>query len=49
MKGFIRKILGTKMRIKILPSLTFYPDTSIKYSVEISKKIDEVLGDDENS
>lgn len=49
MSGFIRKLLGKKLRIKILPSLKFYPDTSIKYSVEIHKKIDEVLNDSKDN
>ena len=45
MSGFIRKMLGRKIRIKILPALTFFPDTTIKYSIEINKKIEEVMGD----
>lgn len=49
MRGFIRKILGKKLRIKILPSLRFYPDKGIKYSVEIYKKIDEVIGNEKSN
>lgn len=45
MSRFIRKLLGTKIRIKYIPSLTFFPDSIIKYSVEINKKIEEVIGD----
>ncbi len=49
MSGFIRKLLGKKMRIKILPSLKFFPDESLRYSVEIYKKIEEVMTDEKNS
>ncbi|HDN85970.1 MAG: 30S ribosome-binding factor RbfA [Candidatus Omnitrophota bacterium] len=45
MRGFLRKLLGKKLRIKVLPSIKFFPDKSIKYSVEIYKKIEEVMGD----
>lgn len=48
MSGFIRRILGKKMRIKILPHLVFIPDDSIKYSVDIYTKIEEVMGDQED-
>jgi ribosome-binding factor A len=48
MRGFIRKILSKKIRIKILPHLEFIPDTTIKYSVEIYKKIEEVIGDEKD-
>jgi len=49
MSGFIRKMLGKKVRLRILPALTFLPDTSIKYSVEINRKIEEVIGLEENN
>ena len=42
MKGFIRGALGKKIRLKILPQLHFIPDESIKYSVDIYKKIEEM-------
>jgi ribosome-binding factor A len=42
MKGLIRHNLGRKVRFKTLPALTFIPDESIKYSVDINKKIDEI-------
>ncbi|MCP4653147.1 MAG: 30S ribosome-binding factor RbfA [Candidatus Omnitrophica bacterium] len=41
MSKFIRGNLGKKMRLKILPSLTFIPDDSIRYSVHIYEKIEE--------
>ncbi|MCM8773119.1 MAG: 30S ribosome-binding factor RbfA [Candidatus Omnitrophica bacterium] len=48
MKNFIRFHLGKKIRLKILPELIFVSDDSIKYTVEICKKIDEVMGKDNN-
>jgi ribosome-binding factor A len=48
MKAFLRRLLSKKMRIKVLPSLKFIPDTTIKYSVEIYKKIEEVMNDKKN-
>jgi len=49
MKNYLRRLLGRRMRIKILPSLKFFPDDSIRYSVEIYKKIEEVMGDEEDN
>ncbi len=49
MRGYIRKLLGKRLRIKILPSLSFFFDDTIRYSVHIYKKIEEVLGDKENN
>ena len=42
MKGFLRAQLGKRVRLKILPQLTFVPDESIKYSVEICDKIEKL-------
>ena len=42
MKGFIRARLGKSIRLKKLPELKFIPDESIKYSVDIYQKIEEV-------
>ena len=42
MRGFIRTNLGKKIRLKILPQLNFIPDESIKYSVDIYQKIEEI-------
>ena len=49
MGGFIRKLLGKRMRIKSLPTLVFVPDTSIQYSVDIYSKIEEVMGDQKDN
>jgi len=49
MKGFIRGSLGKKIRLKILPQLFFLPDKSIKYSVDIYQKIEEIKNIEENN
>jgi len=46
MGGFIRMQLGKSIRIKILPELHFIPDDSIKYSVDMYQKIEEVKAQD---
>ena len=42
MKNFIKKLLGQQVKIKFLPDLEFIHDDSIKYSVDISKKIEDI-------
>jgi ribosome-binding factor A len=42
MSGFIRAMLGKRIHLKVLPKLFFFPDESIKYSVEIYTKIEEM-------
>lgn len=42
MGGFIRGQLAKKMRLKVLPQLHFIPDESMKHSVDIYKKIEEI-------
>lgn len=42
MSGFIRASLTKRIRLKVLPKLFFFPDDSIKYSVEIYQKIEEL-------
>lgn len=48
MKGFLRNNLGKRIRLKFLPQLIFFPDTSIKYSVDIYQKIEEIKKDQDN-
>jgi ribosome-binding factor A len=48
MKGYIRGILGKKIRLKILPHLNFISDESIKYSVDIYQKIEEIKNKDKD-
>ena len=40
--GFIRRELGHRLDIRYTPELKFISDHSIEYSVEISKKINEL-------
>ncbi|HHY81069.1 MAG TPA: 30S ribosome-binding factor RbfA [Clostridiales bacterium] len=40
--GFIRRELGNRMDIRYIPELQFVSDHSIEYSVEISRKINEL-------
>lgn len=42
MNKFIRVNLGKRIRMKFLPELKFIPDSSIKYSVDIFRKIEEI-------
>jgi len=42
MAKFIRVHLGKRIRMKFLPQLKFIPDNSIKYSVDIYSKIEEI-------
>lgn len=46
---FIRSKVNEKMRLFRIPFLEFIHDTSIEYSIEISKKIDEVIKKDEEN
>lgn len=48
MSPFIRRCLARKVRLKYLPNLSFFPDESIQYSVDIYTKIEEVKSDEEN-
>jgi ribosome-binding factor A len=47
MKGFIKTILAKKVRLKKTPDLFFRLDDSIKYSLDIYQKIEE-LKDEED-
>lgn len=49
MNAFIRMHLGKRIKIKILPELRFIPDASIKYSVDMYKKIEEVRKQDQEN
>ena len=46
MNKFIRSRLAKRIYLKTLPSLQFLADDSIKYSVDISKRIDEITEED---
>lgn len=42
MKGFIKVSLAKKIILKKMPELNFFPDKSIKYSVDINQKIERL-------
>ncbi|MBN2121006.1 MAG: 30S ribosome-binding factor RbfA [Candidatus Omnitrophica bacterium] len=42
MRGFIRRLLGSRLKIRFLPDIEFVPDDSIKYSVDIYEKIERL-------
>ena len=46
MNGFLRASMAKKISLRIVPQLKFIPDDSIKYNVDICKKIDEVRSED---
>jgi len=48
--GFIRRELGNRLDIRYIPELQFVSDHSIEYSVEISRRINELnLGQEDNN
>ena len=49
MCGFIRGSLAKKIRLKVLPQLHFIPDESMKYSVDIYKRIEEIKKSEEKN
>ena len=46
MNKFIRMSLGKRIRLKILPELKFIADDTIRYSVDIYHKIEEITEED---
>ena len=49
MCGFIRSNLAKKIRLKVLPQLYFIPDDSMRYSVDIYKRIEEIKKSEEKN
>lgn len=47
--GFIRKELARRINLRNTPELLFVIDNSISYGVEMSKRIDEVIREDEKN
>ncbi len=47
--GYIRKQLAAGINLRNTPELTFYLDESIEYAINMSKKIDEVIGSQEDT
>ena len=48
-EGYIRHELAETVNLRNTPELTFILDSSIRYGVEMSRKIDEVIRHDEES
>ena len=46
--GFIRSLLGKKVRMRNIPELLFNLDDSLEYGSYMDKKISEIVQKDEN-
>ncbi len=46
-EGYIRSLLAKKINLRNTPQVTFIQDQSIAYGVDMSKKIDDVIGRDQ--
>ena len=46
-KGYIRKELAKRIKVRYIPEPLFVPDDSIAYGMKISKIIDECIQEDE--
>lgn len=42
-KGYIRKQLGERLRLRYVPNLTFIPTNATEYGVNMSKRIDDLI------
>ncbi len=47
-EGFIRRQLAAKVNLRNTPEITFVMDQSIEYGVNMSQKIDEIVGGKED-
>ncbi|MCD8098261.1 MAG: 30S ribosome-binding factor RbfA [Lachnospiraceae bacterium] len=43
--GYIRRQLASELNLRNTPEITYILDQSIEYGVEMSRKIDEVIGE----
>lgn len=46
--GFIRRELARSVNLRNTPEITFYMDQSIEYAIHMSKKIDDVMREQES-
>ena len=46
--GYIRRQLASGINLRNTPELTFHLDESIEYAINMSKKIDDVMGEINN-
>jgi ribosome-binding factor A len=44
--GFLRSQLSHRMKLRIVPALTFEYDTSVEHGMEISQLIDQAIAED---
>lgn len=49
MKGFIKIVLAKKIRLKKTPELSFHLDDTIKYSLDIYQKIEELKDEEDKN
>ena len=45
-KGYIRRLLANRIKLRFTPAIIFKEDKSAEYSVYISKKMDELKNED---
>ncbi|MFA5357056.1 MAG: 30S ribosome-binding factor RbfA [Candidatus Omnitrophota bacterium] len=45
--GFIRKLVGERIRLRFVPEISFKEDRSIEYSIKIEEALNEIKGLDE--
>ena len=48
-EGFARRELARRINLRNTPEITFIPDDSIAYGIEMTHKIDEVTGSQDES
>lgn len=48
-EGFIRRQLAQRINLRNTPQITFVMDQSIEYGVNMARKIDEVIGSQEDA
>ncbi|MBQ9333375.1 MAG: 30S ribosome-binding factor RbfA [Lachnospiraceae bacterium] len=48
-EGFARRELARRINLRNTPEITFIPDDSIAYGIEMTHKIDEVTGSQDGS
>ncbi len=46
--GYIRRLMGDRIKLRFTPELIFRPDHASEYSVKIQKLLEEVKDDDEH-
>ncbi len=45
--GFIRKLVGERVKLRYVPELRYILDTSCEYSIHIQEELDKIKEDDE--